>query len=481
MDPPMHREYMAQEGGVDRINRDHAFHVNSITRRDIDVIRNLHNFRTGDFRRMPNVAYDHTLPLEVERHLPRIHPPPGMRVREFPAGLPIHRIAETQRNHMLSRRRDGKGKGKNESTVLRFNGDNSTCTICLEHLLDKQQVYRLQCNHLFHESCWDGWVATPAYTEDPACPNCRGPGVPKALFPFVGPTEPPKPPPRSSPRPSDFADAASASAHSERPSSSGARSATVLVTSEEMDAWTGDWQTTLSLQEWLVATGRKTTEELGNEPLPPADLYHTGYEGGLGNEHSGDATDGLDMDVYIKQPSKTKIVGRNSMLVDLGSRINIIGLNTEREFAAKAAEYGHKTTYRKRSSVLKVNGVGVGHAPCLIEATLPLALQYKDEPIKLESYKTNIATGSGQDLPAILGSISMQDKDAVLILRKGKEFMAFPGPGGYKIEWSPGTRLLPMEAAPSGHLVIPCDSFEAAKPAGEDELSFVTDHSAGMH
>ena len=47
----------------------------------------------------------------------------------------------------------------------------------------------------------------------------------------------------------------------------------------------------------------------------------------------------------------------------------------------------------------------------------------------------------------------MQEKDSVLILRKGKEMIAFPGPGGYKIEWSLGTKLLPMTRPkwPSGH------------------------------
>ena len=71
----------------------------------------------------------------------------------------------------------------------------------------------------------------------------------------------------------------------------------------------------------------------------------------------------------------------------------------------------------------------------------------------------------------------MQEKDAVIVLRKGKEFLAFPGPGGYKIEWSPGTRLLPMTTSPSGHLVVHCDHVDrvadgAAQSA--DSTVFVT-------
>ena len=37
--------------------------------------------------------------------------------------------------------------------------------------------------------------------------------------------------------------------------------------------------------------------------------------------------------------------------------------------------------------------------------------------------------------------------------------LTFPGPGGYRIDWSPGTVHFPLRQAPSGHLVIPCDSF----------------------
>ena len=169
------------------------------------------------------------------------------------------------------------------------------------------------------------------------------------------------------------------------------------------------------------------------------------------------------------------------MLVDLGSRINITGCNTEREFALEADRHGHKATYQKRRHRLNVNGVGAGSAPCDEEATLPIAVKCQDEPARLDSFTTNIATGSGSDLPAILGSQSMRDKDAVIILRKGKEMIVFPGPGGYRIEWSPGTKRLPMLPAPSGHLVISCDKFaEVDKHAQtSDQLAFWTDHSVG--
>ena len=168
------------------------------------------------------------------------------------------------------------------------------------------------------------------------------------------------------------------------------------------------------------------------------------------------------------------------MLVDLGSRINIIGGNTEREFALEAERHGYKTSYEQRKHRLNVNGVGSGSAPCDEEAHLPIAVQFEDHPATLDNYKANIANGSGSDLPAILGSQSMQDKDAVILLRKGKEMIVFPGPGGYKIEWSPGTKRLPMVPAPSGHLVIPCDKYDEIdqrQANRTEQLSFWTDHT----
>ena len=70
-----------------------------------------------------------------------------------------------------------------------------------------------------------------------------------------------------------------------------------------------------------------------------------------------------------------------------------------------------------------------------------------------------IVGASGSDLPALLGLRSMRAKGAVLEMTPGKEYLTFPGPGGYKIDWSPGTLRFRLEQAPSGHLIIPCGAF----------------------
>ena len=53
----------------------------------------------------------------------------------------------------------------------------------------------------------------------------------------------------------------------------------------------------------------------------------------------------------------------------------------------------------------------------------------------------------------------MRAKNAVLEMTPGKECLSFPGPGGYTIDWSPGTMHCRLEQAPSGHLILPCGEF----------------------
>ena len=185
----------------------------------------------------------------------------------------------------------------------------------------------------------------------------------------------------------------------------------------------------------------------------------------------------------LKQLSKTQLPnGKLSMLVDPGSVINVIGENTARRFAAKATEHNQHPEYAARRTALHVNGVGSDSAVCVEEALLPIAVKFQERPVSHEVYRANVAKGCGSDLPAIHGQKSMAEKNAVLFMKQGQQMMAFPGPGGYKVEWSPGTKLLPLVQAPSGHLVVPCDSFDdlQSSQSSDSATAFCTDHSCPL-
>ena len=53
----------------------------------------------------------------------------------------------------------------------------------------------------------------------------------------------------------------------------------------------------------------------------------------------------------------------------------------------------------------------------------------------------------------------MARQNGLLEMAPGKEHLTLPGPGGYAIQWSPGAVRYKLEKSPSGHLILPCDSF----------------------
>ena len=196
-----------------------------------------------------------------------------------------------------------------------------------------------------------------------------------------------------------------------------------------------------------------------------------------GNANS-EAASSTEETSYLSKQTKTKMPGNQTIMLDIGSMVNVIGKDTLAEFQDAATPYGYEVRYEDREIPLNLSGVGSGAARCTQTAEIPVAVQFKDKQPTLEHYKTNVATGSGSNLPAIMGKKSMSDKDAVILLRDGEEMIAFPGPGGYKIEWSPGTKLMSLNQLPSGHLAFKCDMYAKLKEEpNKTAMTFVTDHT----
>jgi hypothetical protein len=69
----------------------------------------------------------------------------------------------------------------------------------------------------------------------------------------------------------------------------------------------------------------------------------------------------------------------------------------------------------------------------------------------------------------------MSNANAVIIMNKGKEYMALPGEGGYTVNWSPGTKIMPLHKTESGHYVVACDEYTTLNT--EPNRVFVTDYT----
>ena len=69
-----------------------------------------------------------------------------------------------------------------------------------------------------------------------------------------------------------------------------------------------------------------------------------------------------------------------------------------------------------------------------------------------------IVEGSGEHLPGLLGLRTLEAQRAILDTAERKLY--FPGPGKVQIIMPPGSIVIPLEKAPSGHLCLPIDAFE---------------------
>jgi hypothetical protein len=146
--------------------------------------------------------------------------------------------------------------------------------------------------------------------------------------------------------------------------------------------------------------------------------------------------------------------------------------------AAKAISAGHHPKQVKMPRPLNVAGVGTGMNQAEWEIRLPIALGQNDTGVKLQEFVAPTVGGPGKDLPALLGLQSMSRQNGVLEMGPGQEYLTFPGPGGYTIEWAPGTRRYKLERAVSGHLILPCDGYEQVVPnqggVAEPQVTFYT-------
>ena len=105
-----------------------------------------------------------------------------------------------------------------------------------------------------------------------------------------------------------------------------------------------------------------------------------------------------------------------SFLVDLGCSHDIIGQRTARQMARTSRMFVQHVHFKDRRQRLRLHGVGEDAAPREAEVSMPIAVKGNSSNVAyLDVFQASIASGSGADMPAILGANTMQDRDAAFI------------------------------------------------------------------
>jgi hypothetical protein len=71
------------------------------------------------------------------------------------------------------------------------------------------------------------------------------------------------------------------------------------------------------------------------------------------------------------------------------------------------------------------------------------------------------AVVEGSELPALFGLNSLVQQRAIIDTYHRQ--LIFVGPGGYKIQLSPGSKTYKLHQAPTGHLLLPCTCWDVGK------------------
>jgi hypothetical protein len=149
--------------------------------------------------------------------------------------------------------------------------------------------------------------------------------------------------------------------------------------------------------------------------------------------------------------AKVHLEGKEGLVIDTGAVDNLAGDQTIRRLEMLAAQNGHGTAYSELPHRLPVDGVGAGSSECSHACKVPIMLSDST----LANYSSPMITDSS--IPALLGTRSMTEHRVLVDLVHDQMIML--GAGGMQLTLSPGSRVLPLQRTPTGHLIIEASAW----------------------
>jgi hypothetical protein len=341
-------------------------------------------------------------------------------------------------------------------------------------------VIRLPCGHIFHYECWRNQRMTPgAANRDmrERCPNCRGSAatpVGRWYYELADPLNDS----HTQGGPNSVQDNAEhrqlTPAASERSASRGSRSAD--------SAHVPDSARSTSSRGGAQRPRHSNTSDAN----PPSSSGLRQRPHSQGSQHStrnsdcfvitGDSKWGCETFLNgATDEAKALIENRKQgsghsdtvledgtvgMLVDIGSVGNLSGDRWLMSLCKKIVDSGRSKNVIEqiqRDKPLNVSGVGKGAEICNFNTHLPIAVPTTEGTMKA---LLKVPTVPNSDLPGLLGLQSLKNSRTIIDTNTNKLYMV--GPGDYDLAklLPPGTVTIQLKESPSGHLMMPCDSFQ---------------------
>ncbi len=170
-----------------------------------------------------------------------------------------------------------------------------------------------------------------------------------------------------------------------------------------------------------------------------------------------DVAESIFINVSTKLPDAER--PREGLLVDEGSLGSLMGDRWLHRVTKIANAHGRETEMKPLTEAFKVAGVGKGHQECAFEAKVPIALSCAAEA----EYSGPVLKDS--DVPGLMG-LNTMEKMKMWHDCAGKRLI-IPGPGEITMVLPPGSVVLPLEKAPSGHHLLPCTEWHRLQQHAE--------------
>ena len=151
--------------------------------------------------------------------------------------------------------------------------------------------------------------------------------------------------------------------------------------------------------------------------------------------------------------------GKVALLIDIGSYGNLAGDQWLASLARIFVDCGRPISdieQIRRAKALNVSGVGSGSQVCNYNTHIPIAIPTLEGTM---GATLKVPTVPNSDLPGLLGLQSLRNARSIIDTESNKLYML--GPGDYDLMKAlpPGTSVIQLEEAPSGHLMMPCDQY----------------------
>ena len=148
------------------------------------------------------------------------------------------------------------------------------------------------------------------------------------------------------------------------------------------------------------------------------------------------------------------------IIVDVGSVGNLAGARWLAKMASISKRHSRIPNSSKREIPLQVSGVDGTGNPCVYDAQIPICVPTQPDGIIEGTFKTPAVPGS--DLPALIGLASLRNMKSIIDTRTNRMYLIGPGDFDRSQHVPPGTKMIQLKQAESGHLLMECDHFKAA-------------------